>query len=369
VIISYRLVSIFLDKGKINLSIVLFLLCFSSCIWKPSNENETTEETPRIKPSAENNVVRIDSVRSGQFDIEIFSNGKASATKISEVLFGISSNIENINIKNGDNVIKGQVLAKLETSEIRNRIARYKSALNKSLIDLDDRLIDYGFRLRDSLKVPEKIMQLAKFKSGYTNALFDYQEAERALKQTVITAPFSGKIADLEARASNSSSSFKRLCKVIDDSQMLIEFNVLESELDYISNNTLIEVSPFGSEVILRGYVRQINPIIDNTGMIKVTAVVNNFQSNLLDGMSVKVKLRKAISAKMFVRKESVLHRQDRNVIFTYLDGRAKWNYVETGYQNSKYVIITSGLKASEKIIVDNNANLADNQLVKLHVD
>lgn len=346
--------------------IVCLFLCACN---KPTEKEQSTDDiTSKFTLEKEKTSVGISKVSFGDFDLEMISNGKAFAYNNAEIKFPISGKIKAIYIKNGDYVFKGQALAALGDTELKNKLFRCKASLNKALVELDDRLIDYGYRLKDSSKVPIEIMLMAKTKSGFNDAVYDYADAAGALAKTKIIAPFSGKVADMEAREFNNSDSFKKLCSLIDDSKMYVQFNVLESEFRFAGKGSLISITPYGANNSINGLVSQINPKIDANGMINILGAVNNPGGDLLDGMSVKVVMKKAIHGQMFIPKEAVLQRQSREIVFTYESGLAKWNYVKTEWQNTRYVTIKSGLHLGQKIIVTNNATLADNSLVTLDV-
>jgi hypothetical protein len=56
-----------------------------------------------------------------------------------------------------------------------------------------------------------------------------------------------------------------------------------------------------------------------------------------------------------------------RKVVFSYKRGMAVWNYVEEGDDNSSDIIISSGLKEGDTIIVSGNANLTYDVRVKVN--
>ena len=308
-------------------------------------------------------------VKYGGFNYEILSNGKVVAIKKSEIRFPLDQNIEHIYVKNGDFVRKGQVLAQLDDRDLKNKLAKSVEAVEKATVDLEDRLIDYGYRLRDSVNIPRDIMRMAKIKSAYNSMRFNYDDAVSDFSKARIVAPFSGKVADVEARALNSTDSFKKLCFLIDDRIMHVEFNVLETEYYLIRKGSNLEVSPFGKGTSLIGFVTQINPIVDDDGMIKVFGKIDNSKGYLLNGMNVKITIKVPIGDVLYVPREAVVKRGGRDVVFTYEKDKAKWNYVEVGPQNSKFISIKSGLRQGQIVIINNNINLVHDSLVSLSKD
>jgi hypothetical protein len=110
-------------------------------------------------------------------------------------------------------VKKGQVLALLDNSDMKTKRERSREVLDKATVDLDDRLIDYGFRLKDSLKVPLEIMRMAKIKSGYNSARmqveFSVLETEYHFFQRFFGGGISFWTGTFNKRGSNTDKSYK----------------------------------------------------------------------------------------------------------------------------------------------------------------
>jgi len=332
----------------------------TGCFSKDSNAGET--EASSVHSKGRTGKVRVHTALSKKeiFYSEILSNGVAHAQQKADIKFPLNYTILSINVRNGQYVEKGQLLATLDDSIIQHKKERSREALEKSRIDLDDKLIDYGYRLSDSDRIPPDILKMARIRSGYSSAGFDYRDALQELKGTHVTAPFAGKIADVEARPYNNPDAFHKLCTLIYDKALIVEFPVLESEYRVVSLGQQVQISPFDNEgVVYKGVVNTINPAIDENGMIHVTAQINNSGGFILDGMNVHVSLLTNEGEQLVVSREAILEREGRNVIFTVEEGKAKWNFVTLGKQNSRFQVVISGLGTGEKVIVSNNINLA----------
>jgi multidrug efflux pump subunit AcrA (membrane-fusion protein) len=81
------------------------------------------------------------------------------------------------------------------------------------MIDVEDRLLGYGYQMADSLQIPENIMKMVRIRSNYNSAVIAVEEAKRNLEQTTITAPVSGVVANLEASIHNPSSACKKFLR------------------------------------------------------------------------------------------------------------------------------------------------------------
>ncbi|HQM68991.1 MAG TPA: efflux RND transporter periplasmic adaptor subunit, partial [Bacteroidales bacterium] len=155
------------------------------------------------------------------------------------------------------------------------------------------------------------------------------------------------------------------LCTVIFDEVMEVEFPVIESEYGFIDKDMPVGIIPFiNDSTLLQGRITQINPQVDESGMVKVKARFRN-NGKLIDGMNVKVVIRKPVPDRLVVPKEALVIRQGKDVIFVRQDSLAIWKYVTVEYENSTSVALKEGLEAGDLVIVSGNVNLAHETVVR----
>ncbi len=73
--------------------------------------------------------------------------------------------------------------------------------------------------------------------------------------------------------------------------------------------------------------------------MVKVKAEFRN-NGRLIDGMNVKVVIRKPVPNRLVVPKEALVIRQGKDVIFVRQDSLAIWKYVTVEFENSTSVSV-----------------------------
>ncbi|MEL6864147.1 MAG: efflux RND transporter periplasmic adaptor subunit [Bacteroidota bacterium] len=304
--------------------------------------------------------VKLEQVKLGVFTKEMLSNGKLKARQKANISFPFPEQIVHIWVRNGQRVKKGTPLAQLDDFEWRSSLAKARQQKSQAFLDVQDQLISLGFDITDSLSIPAEKWEMAKQNSSYKSHELDIKSAQYRLEQSILRAPFSGVIANLEAKAHNHSSQYEKLCTLIDDQQLEVEFQVMESDLPMIALQQKVALQHFyDPQKTYQGKITQINPAIDENGMIKVWAMIQKPNRHLLEGMNVKVKIKKALSERILIPKIAVVNRQNRSVVFTYEEGKAKWNYVELGLENSQYVSIVSGLEVGQQIISAGHFDLA----------
>mgnify|MGYP000787010780 CR=1 FL=1 len=347
------------------------LLCLAlgantSCSDKKNSADEQELGVTTVLPDAKNEVT-IQVLKRQNFNHELVSNGKVNARSKADLCFETSEVIAHIYVKNGDRVHKGQKLAELDKFRLEQKLSQSEDALLKSELELKDILIGQGYSVDDFSNVPADIMKIAKVKSGYDQSKSQYELAKREMEHATLVAPFDGVVANLFSKPYNAPSSSDAFCTIIGSQGMEADFTVLESELPLIKGGDKVVVTPYADpSAKYEGRISEINPLVDDKGMVKVKAVVNG-QGKLFNGMNIRVNVHRSLGEQLVVPKSSVVLRSGKQVIFTLKDNKAKWNYVQTVLENSdEYTIVEDEVQEGDVVIVTGNVNLAHEAPVKV---
>lgn len=341
----------------VSILLILFVSCSGTKV-SDAGEDEVSVALPDSK-----NEVTVTTLQRQSFNHELVSNGKVSARSVADLYFQSAEEVAHVWVKNGDRVRKGQKIAELNKFRLLNKITQTKDAVERANLDLQDVLIGQGYNLDDLDKVPEEIMQLAKVKSGAEQNKAQYELAQYELQHATLVAPFDGVIANLFAKPHNMAETSKPFCTVIDTRGMEIDFTVLESELPLIKNGDKVQVAPYSdASVTYTGSIVEINPLVDDKGMVSVKAQVDG-GNKLFTGMNVRVSVFRSLAGQLVVPKSAVVLRSGKQVVFTLKEGKAYWNYIHTGLENAEFYTITEGTKETlqegDNVIVSGNINLA----------
>lgn len=331
-----------------------------------NKESEEKQGVETVLPSSPNEVT-VMTLKKQLFSHELVSNGKVTAHNYADLSFRSADVIAHVWVKNGDRVRKGQKLAELDLFKLNNTLAQRKNSLAQATLEMQDVLIGQGYSPDNIKAVPADILQLAKVKSGYEQNKALYELAQYEVEQATLVAPFDGIIANLFDKAHNIPKTSEPFCRVIDTGGMEVESTVLESELPLIKIGDKVEVTPYASTAgVQQGSISEINPLVDENGMVRVKARVNG-GSKLFDGMNVRVSVKRALDQQLVIPKTAVVLRSGKQVIFTLKDGKAMWNYVHTGLENmNDYTVTGDGMEEGAQIIVTGNVNLAHEAPVKV---
>lgn len=344
----------------------LALILLAAC--SGAKKEEVQEEGIVTVLPDEKNEVTVTTLKRQAFNHELVSNGKVVAGGMADLRFETSGIVAHIYVKNGDRVRKGQKLAELDKFRIKNKTAQSRDALEKAKLELQDVLIGQGYAVEDTTQIPAEIMQLARVKSGYDQSLYQYELARYEEEHATLEAPFDGVVANLFSKPYNAASTSDAFCSVIGTQGMEADFTVLESELPLIKNGDKVVVTPYADPTArYEGRISEINPLVDDKGMVKVKAVVSS-QGKLFNGMNIRVSVHRSLEGQLVVPKSAVVLRSGKQVIFTLdKNGKARWNYVQTVLENAEhYTLVEDEVKEGAIVIVTGNVNLAHEAPVKV---
>lgn len=321
-----------------------------------SSQKEASQQQEAVRPAEVTTMLLSES----EFNHEIISNGKLSASESIDLYFRSSELIDAILVRNGQRVTRGQTLARLDETRLRNSQVQLRNALDQAQLSLKDVIIGQGYEPDDTTVIPPEVMALARTKSGIEGARAALKAAQLDLEAATLKAPVSGVVANIEVKKLNHASTDAPFCRIINDAAMEVEFPVMEGELSLVKPGNKIMISSYSSSEQIPGTITAVNPTVDKNGMVRVWGQADRLSPDFIDGMNVRVRIRKAIPDQIVVPKSAVVLRSDRQVVFTYDgNGRAQWNYVTTGFENLDQYTITDGLQPGMEIITSGNVNLA----------
>lgn len=302
--------------------------------------------------------VQVAPVQSGDFEIALTFRGKLASSRSTTMRFPSSGVIEELHTRNGDLTKKGQLLAKLNDEQERISLKKARNRLRNANLSKENTKIGYA---PSGGEISEKAMEAINLQSGYEEALLAIEEAQLKLKNRKIHAPFDGKIVDLKAQQFENSDDHEFFCRIIDPNTLVAKFSIVEEEIHAIRSTEKISIySHIAPSNIYHTNAFSINPVVDENGFSEVRAAFEVDPDQLWDGMSVNINAIETIKNTLSIPKNAVVKRNDENVVFTYVKGLAKWNYVELVKQNEHFWSVSSGLTAQDTVIIAGNLNLAD---------
>ena len=349
------------EKGNKALHLLAAFILVAACT---SNKEENKDGSGMEMHQQQMSETYVDTMvlHQTEFNKQIVCNGRLRAKAKSELNFNGQGIIVEVFVREGQHIGKGKLIATLDKQDRQRELEKAEHELQRAKVELTDKLIGLGYN--DMNAVPADVMERAEVMSGYYSAKFQLQSAKKALEECNLYAPFSGRIADLEAKRFQKND---KVCTLVDDSGFEVEFRILEAELSGVRIGQIVKVTPFVQDSIqYEGRVTEINPLVDDKGLVKIKAQLSNRGNTLLDGMNVRVIVEEKMQHMFVVPKDAVVERDGYQVIFLLEEGRAVWTYVDVVHSNISTFAITgcqrkeTTIKEGDIVITSGNLNLAD---------
>jgi len=350
-------------KSQIISLLVIFTLMLPGSGCKKKDDNKFGDKLGELTAKAD--PVRVEGrlIEFGDFPLELVSNGKLEASVQASLSFRRSGRVAKIYFQNGNWVNQGQLIAELENDLEKISLEQAKLGLEKAYIERMNQIIGHKAGAKNPEDVPAEVLERFNISSGYKDANLTLQRSTIEYEYTRLVAPVSGRVASLDTKPQNFPATDKPFCRLINDKEFEVVFPAMEGELARLKVGQEITAEPFAMDSsVYAGRIIEINPLIDEHGLVKVKARVPNSDGKLVEGMNVKVYIRFKQPNCLIIPKESVVLRNNRQVVFSLKNGRPYWNYVQTGFENSNSYsikVLEGVLQMGDTIITRGHLNLA----------
>lgn len=292
---------------------------------------------------------------------QIFTTGTLLANEEVELRPEISGRIIGVYFDEGRSISKGELMLKINDRELLAQQKR-KELEEKQAADEEHRKRQLFEINVISQEEYDKSLNALKLIQAEKEVI------ESQLAKTEIRAPFDG-VVGLRYVSEGGYVSPNMLAATMQDlDPMKVEFSVPEKYSQELKNGIEILVRVGESEEVSKGVVYAVESKIDaGTRTIKTRAMIPNPTQALMPGSFAKVEITLHELADAIVIPTSALIPEiSGEKVFVCENGKARSVPVKTGIRTEKSIQITSGLSASDTLIVTGLLQLADGRGVKI---
>jgi len=355
-----------MTKGCLNAIILsTLLLGIGGCSDSKKGNGQQTQSMPPL-PVAVHAVHYKDTVIEKSYAAIIRAYEKV------DIVARVSGILEQKHFTEGAFVAKGAPLYTIEQDVYKAKLETAQAVLEKAESTLQRAEKDW-FRAK-VLKKTNSISQreIDAFLYEYTNAKAEFSNAKANLKQakiefdyTMIKAPIEG-IAGIKQQdigdyiEAGAESAF--LTTITNTDPLHVEFSIPKSDVQrYLAQikkpDTVIKLlDAQKKESEQNGTIDFISPEIDlNTNTLLIRAKIENKDSHFLPGDFVKVSIKGLIAPNTAViPEEAILQTPNGAMVYVVENGTAKMRPIKTDILTKEGIVVKSGLKEGEKIIINN---------------
>ncbi|MEI6576370.1 MAG: efflux RND transporter periplasmic adaptor subunit [Bacteroidota bacterium] len=346
-----------LKKILIILGLVLLLLL----ILVPRFLKQGIKNESGSKPLAPIVLVKAIVMRPQNLLNEILANGTILANQQVELHPEVNGRLVSLTFKEGQNVRKGDLLAKLFDGDLqaqRNKLNVQLELAQKNEKRQKELLQVNGISQQD---YDATLTQLNGVKA-------DIELITAQISKTEVHAPFNGKIGlrNVDEGAYVSPSIMVASLQEIDP--VRIDFSVPEKYMSLIHVDDEIIFNIAGLNEDFAGRVFAIEPRIDPiTRTLQIRARCPNSFGKIYPGAFAKVRLAlKDINNSLLAPTQAVIPESRGQKVFVIRSGKAQPQKVVTGIRNEKTIEIVEGLNPGDTLISDGIIQLKPGIQVKI---
>ncbi|HKO55123.1 MAG TPA: efflux RND transporter periplasmic adaptor subunit [Thermoanaerobaculia bacterium] len=305
------------------------------------------------------------------------STGYLVANKTAKITPKISGKVVQLNIDTGQDVRRGDVLAVLESTNLRAQLDEAEASLGNAERDWSRQTAMWreGVTTKAQLDAAEAQLKAARAR---------VQQVRINMQDMVIRAPFDGTIAAKNTEVGEVISSVMMgqvagtlpsgaICTLVDLKTIEVEADVNEQSISQLKEGQPAEITvdAFPGRK-WSGRLRQIVPTADRAkAIVKVKVAILDPDARLLPEMSASVSFLQTARtsqelsepAKIWLPPAAVV---DKRVAVVDGDSHVKWKSVTTGAVREGRIEIVGGLREGDRVVTDKAEQLKDGQLVKV---
>lgn len=270
------------------------------------------------------------------------------------VLARVDGEIVEFVVEEGEQVEKGQVLARLDGEKLRLEMLQAKTNLQKTSSEYQ-RLLQLSRKGLVSASSYEGL----KYDIDALTALYEMRRLNYSY--TTIRAPISGVVSSRDIKVGQHVTASDALFKITDTSRLVAYLRIPQTELEKFSvghtANLSIDAMP---ETMFAATIVRISPTIDiNTGTFRATANIDNSLGLVAPGMFGRFSIAYEQHADALTIPAAALVVEDGvNVVYVVEDGSAVRKIIETGIESEGTVEVLSGLDEHDQIVVIGQGSL-----------
>ncbi len=307
--------------------------------------------------------------------------GVVKAGTRSNVAFETGGRVIELKKSVGDTVEEGEEIAKLDPEPVELRLSEARFQLSQAEATLKDakqkhyqqeQLWKKRITTRTAYDTAVSNMKNAEGQVGIAESQLELRQ--RDLKKTLLSAPFSGRIAEKSVEVYEEVSAGQPIYVVQTDNESEVEVVIPENLIDRISVGDVVEVAfPPLNGLKLDGKVTEVSPVAGEANAFPVTIRLAQSPPDVRPGMSAEATFKfntdatgKAFSVPIGALKPDIESKSATVFVYDESEGVVRSRPVQVVGIDGNTPQIVGGLKAGEVIAAAGVGHMYDGMKVRL---
>jgi len=292
-------------------------------------------------------------------------------------------------VDEGATVHKGQALFQIDPTQYSAAVAQAKAAVSMARANVNTltlteqtKKVLFDKQIISEYEYQTAVNQLASAKASLAQAQASLISANQNLSFCTVKSPSNGVVGTFPYRVGSlvSASISQPLTTVSEIGNVYVYFSMTEKEmlrltraegslLDQLAKMPAVKLQlADGSMYTEDGKIDAVSGVIDqNTGSVSMRAIFSNKKDVLRSGGTGNIIFPYTINDVMIIPQSTTIEIQDKKFVYVVgSDNKVKNTEIQvSNLDDGKNYLVTSGLKAGDKIVVEGVQTLKDGQTIK----
>lgn len=329
----------------------------------------------RVRPATQVRAATVELLGGTEAQADLVATGYVVARVKAAVASKATGQLEVLNVEEGDQVNKGDIIAIIENDDVRADLMRARAQVEVARAESLGAALDYERKseLLPSGSTTQDIVDAAeaRYKAALASLDVAYagvEYAKVAYENTFIRAPFDGTVltkdadvGEMVAPFASAGTSRGAVVTLADMSSLEVEADVSESNIYKVQVGRPCEIvlDAYPSFKYL-GHVKKIVPTADRSRATVMTKIAfDEIDERVLPEMSARInflgeqiKPQEHQEPVIVVSSDALTTRDGQSVVFRIVDGKVQQMPVEVGRELGDVTEIISGLRVGEKVVI-----------------
>lgn len=302
----------------------------------------------------------------------ITASGKVETVQNATISTRMMGYVNNIPVKVGDNVKKGQLLISINSADISAQQGQVDASIIEATAALKNAENDYNrFKaLFEDNSASQKEMDditahydMAKARLNGAQQMKNQVNAQ--LSYSNITAPFNGVVTGKYINSGDMANPGMPLLSVETPGDFQVIAMVAESQISEIKNGENVNVQLKSINKIVTGIVTEVSASAKNTGgQYLVKIALDKTDVKLLSGMFVSVQFpsdKPTTNAPILIPTSSIIKRGELNGVYVISQNNtALLRWLRLGREFGVQTEVLSGLSANDQFVLSSESKLVN---------
>ncbi|HKO15188.1 MAG TPA: efflux RND transporter periplasmic adaptor subunit [Gemmatimonadaceae bacterium] len=333
----------------------------------------TAANAPMVIGPENVTVVRAEEIRTGPA-----ISGALQPEEEATIRAEISGSVLATYAEQGQRVTRGQLLARIDDSAVRDQVLSARSAVTtaQNNLDVQQHELERNQTLLKAGAIAERVLEQSQAavtgaKAQLANAQAMLANARKQLENTRITAPFSGVVSARSVSAGDVVTPGTAMITVVNPATMRLEASVPAEQLSAVRLGAPVDFTVNGyPNRHFTGRITRINPIADPaTRQVRIIVSLPNAGGTLVGGLFADGRVSSETHVAPVVPTSAVDERGLRPTVMVIRNGRAQKQEVQLGIRDAsaETVEVTAGLTPGDTVLLGAARGISANTQVTVN--